>query len=254
MPSLAVSEPVDTTVAIDTPERVRFRHRLAGPGRRGAAWMIDAVVRGLLLSVVAIPAAIAGAIGGWFQGVGLGFVLLVTFALEWFYGAFFETLLAGRTPGKWAMSLRVVRADGGPASLQDFVLRNLLRAVDWLPFGFAFGLLTMLIDDRLRRMGDVVAGTIVVIEEPASRLGVLLVEPPVSDVERLGLPGRVELSRDERLSIEAWMRRRRALSPERAEELAALLGPQLSARTGVTAASWSRVLLLAWARATGRDA
>jgi hypothetical protein len=178
----------------------------------------------------------------------------VIFALEWVYGAFFETLLSGRTPGKWALSLRVVRADGGPASLQDFVLRNLLRAVDWLPFGFAFGLATMLVDDRLRRMGDVVAGTIVVIEEPSSRLGVLVVEPPVSDTERQALPARVDLSRDERLAIEAWMRRRRTLNPERVEELAALLGPALSARTGVTAASWTRVLVLAWARSAGRDA
>lgn len=254
MPSLVIAEAVDTTVAIDTPERVRFRHRLAGPGRRGAAWLADAILRWIVLVAVAAPIAAIGSFGGWFEGLGTGLLLVLMFVLEWFYGAFFETLLSGRTPGKWALSLRVVRTDGGPAAMPDFVLRNLLRAVDWLPFGFVIGVLAMTVDLRLRRLGDVVAGTLVVVEEPQSRLGVLVVEPPITEAERQALPARVVLTRDERLAIEAWLRRRRALSPERVEELAALLGPALSKRTGIEAPTWSRVLVLAWARATGRDA
>ena len=79
------------------------------------------------------------------------------------------------------------------------------------------------------------------------------VEPPVTETERQALPPKVVLSRDELGVIESFLRRRKLLSPERAEELAVLFGPRLSERTGVVAPTWERVLTLAYARATGKD-
>lgn len=185
--------------------------------------------------------------------MALGLFLLVVFLTEWFYGAFFETVFSGRTPGKMLVSLRVVREDGAPASLPDFVLRNLLRGVDYLPGPFGVALVTMTLDRKLRRVGDLVAGTVVVIEDKERVLGRVAVHPPVTEEERQAMPARIDLSKQELDAIEEFLRRRPRLSTERAEELATLFGPALSDRTGLQAPTWERVLALAYARATGKD-
>ncbi len=245
-------ERLDTTAAVDTPERVRFRFRLAGPGRRGIAWIVDGAIRLAFLALVGAvlaPLMIVTEI----RGFGIGALLVVIFLLEWGYGAVFETLLSGRTPGKMLLSLRVVREDGAPGRLPDFLLRNLLRAADYLPGMFVIGLGTMLIDRKLRRIGDLVAGTVVVIEQRGRVLADVAIDPPVSDTERQALPARVALSREEVGLIEELLRRRARLGPARTEELASLFGPALADRTGIEAPSWERVLTLAYARHTGKD-
>lgn len=247
-----ILELVDTTAAVDTPERVRFRYRLAGPARRGAAWGLDFALQAIVLAGVALLLSPLLLLPG-VQGVGTGALLLALFLMEWGYGALFETLLSGRTPGKLVFSLRVVREDGAPGSFPDFLLRNLLRAADFLPGFFAVGLTSMFLDRKLRRLGDLVAGTVVVVEQRGKVLGSLVIEPPVSDEERQALPSRVALTADEVAIIESFLRRRADLTADRAEELARQLGPSLSERTGVQATTWERVLVLAYARATGKD-
>jgi len=245
-------ELLDTTAVIETPERVRFRHRVAGPGPRSLAWFIDFVARVLIGAVIGTAAVALSLVSGW-DGIGTGLMLLFAFLLEWFYGAIFETLMEGRTPGKMVLSLRVVKEDGAPGRFPDFLLRNLLRAADFLPALFGAGVFVMLTDKKMRRIGDLVAGTVVVLEERRNVRGAVSIEPPVTEVERQELPARVDLSRQEIGIIEEFLRRRRELSPERAEELAWQFGPKLSERTGVIAPTWERVLTLAYARATGKD-
>lgn len=245
-------QPLDTTAAVDTPERVRFRYRVAGPGRRAVAWVADMFLALAIAVAGMLPLMAFGAVPA-LANMAAGLWLLVMFGVWWIYGVFFETLLAGRTPGKLVLGLRVVREDGGPARFPDFVLRNLLRAADFLPVFYGVGVISMACDRRLRRLGDLVAGTVVVHEEHGEMLGNLAIDPPVSEAERQALPPRVVLSRDEISVIESFLRRRRMLSNERAEELAILFGPKLTERTGVTAPTWERVLALAYARATGKD-
>ena len=133
---------IDTTAAVVTPERVRLNQRLAGPGRRAVAWTVDATIRMVVVLVAGIIALFSAAIPG-LAGVGMGTLLVVLFVLEWVYGVFFETLMAGRTPGKLLLGLRVVQQDGAPARFSSILLRNLLRAVDYLPGFFAIGVLVM---------------------------------------------------------------------------------------------------------------
>jgi uncharacterized RDD family membrane protein YckC len=242
---------LDTVAAVETPERVRFRYRLAGPGRRGVAWGADLLVRGAVAAVVFALLAVVGVLPG-LSGFSAGAGLVVVFLLDWFYGAAFEWLMAGQTPGKLMLGIRVVRSDGAPASAADCVLRNLLRAVDLLPGPGGVGLVVMTLDDRMRRLGDLVAGTVVVVDGVERVHGSVEVRPPVTDQERQALPARVQLRRDELLAIEALLRRRDRLSAERVEELAALLAPALAERTGVEASSHERVLALAYARAVGK--
>jgi uncharacterized RDD family membrane protein YckC len=243
---------IDTTASVVTPERVEFRFRVAGPAQRAAAWSLDLLIRMSVLVVLLVLASLFAFIPG-ISGVSTGVMLVAVFLLDWFYGVFFEGFFAGLTPGKRAMGLRVVRDDGSPVRWGDVLLRNLLRAVDFQPMFFGLGALVMLTDRRFRRLGDMVAGTVVVAEDRAMVLAAVPIEPPVSDEERQGLPAGVTLSNDELATLERFLRRRHALGRERSEELAWLFGPALSARTGIEAATWERVLVLAYARATGKD-
>jgi uncharacterized RDD family membrane protein YckC len=243
-------ERVDTTETVETPERIRFRVRLAGPGQRAAALSIDLVLQAMLAAIVtAVFTLLSTVVGGYSTGV----MLLGLFALNWFYGVATETAFSGRTPGKMAMELRVLRTDGSAARFPDLVVRNLVRAADFLPFGFALGVLTMMVDPKLRRLGDLAAGTIVVAEDRTRLLRSIRIDPPVSEEERQALPARVHLTPEEREALEAFLVRRPRLNALRAEELAAHFGPALSAREGVVAPTWERVLTLAYARATGKD-
>lgn len=253
---------LDTTASVETPERVSFRYELSGPGRRAVAWAIDALLRLVLLSTVVVLLVALNVLG--FQSVteaSLGLLLLVLFVLEWLYGVIFELAFGGRTPGKAIVGVRVVRVDGSPASLSDLVLRNLLRAVDYLPLWpvipgfdlftlptFAVGACAMLLDPKLRRVGDIVGGTVVVIESGQQLQAVLQIDPPISREELESLPPHVDLSAEERRTIEALLRRRSKLSAARAEELAAMYAPTISERTGVSAPTALRVLALAYAR------
>ena len=137
----------------ETPEGVNLALRLAGPISRAAAQAIDWLIR-LVLYVVLAPLAA-------FSGVGTGLMLLGLFLVEWFYPVWFE-LRSGATPGKKAMGLVVVHDDGTPVGPSASLIRNLLRALDFLPLFYSTGLISMLIDRDFRRLGDLAAGTLVV--------------------------------------------------------------------------------------------
>ena len=137
----------------ETPEGVDLALRLAGPIPRAAAQVIDWLIR-LMLYLVLTPLAAL-------SGVGVGLMLLGLFLVEWFYPVWFE-LRSGATPGKKAMGLLVVHDDGTPVGPSASLIRNLLRALDFLPLFYATGLISMLIDRDFRRLGDLAAGTLVV--------------------------------------------------------------------------------------------
>lgn len=246
-------ELVDTTVYVDTHERVRFRYRVAGPGVRGAAWLVDLAIQAFVIAVGLVVAALFGSLGAFGGGLGGGLFLALLFVVSWFYGAAFEWAWSGQTPGKRLLSLRVVRSDGAPVAFRDAVMRNLMRGVDGLPIGYVVGILVAVANRRMLRLGDFVAGTMVVMEVGTRLHDAVPLDPPVSEAERQALPLRVDLTAHERASIEALLRRRERLGAERVEELAGYLGPSLSARTGVVAPTWLRTLALAWARAAGRE-
>jgi uncharacterized RDD family membrane protein YckC len=243
--------PLDNVAEIDTPEHVRFRYRVAGPVRRALAYAIDLLIRlaGLLVFWLTLrlglgPEAVSGA------GVAEGVVLLAAFLLEWGYYVLFETTGSGRSPGKRALSLRVIKEGGFPLGFLDSVLRNLLRGADFLPVGYALGLLAMAGDRRFRRLGDRVAGTMVVVEERAVVAAPLELSPPLALRELEGLPQRPPLAPGERESLELFLRRA-DLAPARRAELAGTIAPMLARRMGMTVADPVRFLAAVHHRASG---
>jgi len=230
---------LDNTAEVETPEHVRFRYRVAGPVRRMLAYLIDALIRVGVLVVLGIVVAVA--LGG--SDAVQGVLLLFAFLLEWGYYVFFETIGDGRSPGKRALSLRVVKEGGYPIGFIDSVLRNLLRGADFLPVGYLVGLFAMAGDSRFRRLGDRVAGTMVVVEERNRVAPPLTIMPPPTATELDGFPQRPPLSAWERETLELYLRRA-DLTPARRTELAQMIAPALGQRIGVTVREPVRFLAL----------
>jgi uncharacterized RDD family membrane protein YckC len=97
--------------------------------------------------------------------------MIVAAALLFFvYFIVFEGILHGRTPGKIICSLRVIRRDGRPLGWAGAAVRNLFRLLDFLPLLYTAGVVTMFLSAESRRIGDFVAGTVVVRDARARRL------------------------------------------------------------------------------------
>lgn len=246
---------LDTIATIDSPEHVRFEYRLAGPARRGLAYVIDLLIKAAVIAVVVLLVIVGGVDTDVFGGWSMGIVLLVAFVLEWGYNVGFESMANGRTPGKRALRLRVVKEGGHPIDFTDALLRNLLRAADFLPFAYALGIVVMGLDPRFRRLGDLVAGTMVVVEDDSHVATPLTLSPPASEAELAAMPAAARLLAPEREALDLFVRRLARLGPARADELATLVLPRFASHLPPTAADHpARSLALLYLRATDRRA
>ena len=246
-------EPLDTTAEVETPEQVRFRHQLAGPARRAAAYLVDLIVRGTIVFVFGFAAVLGGLVSTHgVAGVGTGLLLLLLFLVEWGYYVVCESLMSGRSVGKRAFGLRVVKIGGHPLGFGDSVLRNLLRAADALPSFYAIGVVVMAKDPLFRRLGDMVAGTVVVSEEKQRILAALRIEPPPTPKELERIPEKLAISPGEIEAIEQFLRRLGQLSPARELELAEIAAPIFARRMGLRYRDPARFLALLYYRATQR--
>jgi uncharacterized RDD family membrane protein YckC len=219
---------IDAEVEVETPENARLTFRLAGPGTRSGAYLLDLLIRaaaiyGLLL-LVALLSPLASV-----SGLPIGVLLLGFFVLEWGYFFAFEAFWNGQTPGKRALGLRVVKVEGYAVGVHDAMLRNLLRVADALPVLYGVGLLAAAASRRFQRVGDLVAGTMVVRERREWRRGrpdVLRALAPLT-VDEVGRPSERTLD-----AIETFARRMPALPAPRAREIAAILAGPLARRPG----------------------
>jgi uncharacterized RDD family membrane protein YckC len=147
-------------VLILTPEHVQIRLVPAGMGSRAMAWFVDFVLQGGMLALLMY--FFVGLFGG---EIGTFALLTASFVITWSYHVVFELLAQGRSPGKMMMGLRVVDERGLPISLQQSFVRNITRVLDSQPAIFyGFGGLVALFHPETRRLGDIVAGTLVVSE------------------------------------------------------------------------------------------
>lgn len=158
-----------STLDVATPERVAVELPIAGVGSRAMAYLVDVGLL-FLVGLVAyfavtflVPDPVNAVLGLSRLARVLGAVAL--FAALWIYWTAFEVAWHGQTLGKRLMRIRVVRLDGSPVTAVDSAIRNLLRLVDFFPACYPVGLVTMLFDAKHRRVGDLVAGTVLIREE-----------------------------------------------------------------------------------------
>jgi uncharacterized RDD family membrane protein YckC len=204
---------IDTILTAETPEGIAISIRPAGFAVRATAFLIDAVIRFVLLMICATVLTASGGLGAGarFQG-GLFFICL--FVLNWLYPVIFELTPAAATPGKRIMGLVVLMANGLPITPAGCLIRNLMRVVDVLPLCYAFGIVTILLRGDSRRIGDLAGGTVV-----AYRYDV---QPAGSLADAAPIPPPIVLSRRQQIAVMAFGFRVGRLTPERAEEIAEL--------------------------------
>jgi uncharacterized RDD family membrane protein YckC len=213
-------------ISIRTPENIELSYALAGPGSRAAAYFVDlllmSAVAQLMINAIAYGLALLLRILGanselWVAAIAT----ILSFAFYNGYFIIFEWLWNGQTPGKRLLHIRVIKHGGYSLRFFDMLLRNLLRAIDFLPLFYGVGLISLLLTRDSQRLGDLAAGTLVVYQEPIDT-GSLLpdlaapdeLEQPLPAEQLAALPAPV-IS----LAVE-YLRSRNELAPRPRQELA----------------------------------
>ena len=211
---------LDTARKVATPEGIEITLRVAGPVPRALAYVIDLLIRAAIMLAVAIAVSVLGRFG-------LAIFLLTSFLLEWLYPVVFEVLANGATPGKRAMGLLVLNDDGTPVRWPASLTRNLLRAIDFLPFMYFTGFCAMVANRDFKRLGDLAANTLVVYRDKAPATGripdAVAVTPPVA------------LSLSEQRTLLDFAERSSRITPDRAAELAEIIAPLTGGDSGAAA-------------------
>src|SRR6266478_8704149 len=164
----------DETLVIETPERVALHFALASIGNRFIACAIDHAIQIVALMVLVNLFAFISDVadlGNQFLSMPKwvrALLVIVVFVVWDGYFVLFEWLWRGQTPGKRWLKLRVIREDGRPISFFEAMVRNLVRLADIIvPPLYSIGLISVFATDRDQRLGDLVAGTVVVRERQA---------------------------------------------------------------------------------------
>ena len=236
---LRISGDFSDKLTIETPEQTVVEFEVAGVGSRFLALAYDTLLQilagvGLLLILVVAGIAMPNSAksGVWF----LAFVVLAYFVLYFGYFAIFEVLWNGQTPGKRKEGLRVIKDSGRPITPAEAVGRNLMRIVDQLPALYAVGICSVLLSRQNKRLGDFVAGTIVVHEKSLLDAKPVWESAPASQAAPSTTFGSQRLTPEEFALVEAFLNRRSSLPVDvrfsMAEQIARQIQPKLSLPPG----------------------
>ncbi|MBI3469552.1 MAG: RDD family protein, partial [Planctomycetes bacterium] len=160
-------------------------------------------------------------------------------------GGLFETFWNGQTPGKRMMNIRVISVDGQPIRGWQAVLRNILRTADFLPMGYLLGIVVAMVNERFQRLGDLFAGTMVVVEVPQRLYGVMRVNEPAVAELAAALPAGYRVSRSLARALATYVQRRRGFPWARRIEIARHLGEPLRTRFNLPVSTSYDLLLCA---------
>jgi len=223
------------TVDVETPELVVLSYTVAGLGSRVYAGAIDLLICVVLFVSVLFALVFLGATASimrpmqaapstaWVTAV----LILAQFTILWGYYVLFEGLRDGQTPGKRAVGLRVVRDGGYSVGFASSAARNLMRIIDSQPFfTYLLGMAGVALSKSGKRLGDVVAGTLVV-REALVRQPVTPPRPTASPDEVQSAPLSTTLTDAEFQILERWSERRATLEPERRRQLTAQVATRL---------------------------
>lgn len=201
---------IDTLYHVEIPEGVDLHAELAGVTSRALAFTLDFLLRFLALLAMSMVA-------NFFDAAGAGLLLIVFFLLEWFYPVFFELYRDGQTPGKKWLGIKVVSQEITPIKFQASLIRNLLRAVDFLPLCYVFGIASLVMSGKFQRLGDLAAGTLVIYKPH------LVVQQKLDD-SISPIVHHQPLTQQQQIAIIQFAQNRGGLSKARQAEIAQLLG------------------------------
>ena len=234
-------DPIDGTISIVTPENITFRYSVTGPFQRATAFLLDFLIRiGIIIVLLIATVMLESVIGE----VSIGFFLLSNFILNC------------QTPGKRIMGIRAVTVDGKPINAMQAVMRNLIRTADTYPlvspaiFGIEFGdspvfqaaiiptfimgLIVMSMNRRYQRIGDLVAGTMVIIDQRKSTYGLIDVRSPAILQLAALVPATFRADQSMSQALAHFVDQRPRLSDARRREIAAHLTEPLAKELGLS--------------------
>ncbi|NLY43873.1 MAG: RDD family protein, partial [Clostridiaceae bacterium] len=211
---------MENKITVNTPEGVQLSFEVAGIGSRFAALLLDTLIQDAILLIIIFSLITAGItfenvfsdVLSWYTAV----LILIIFIVFFGYFIFFEIILHGRTPGKALMKLRVIKSNGQPVTIIASLLRNIFRLADFFPFFYGVGVIVMFISKEARRLGDYVAGTLVVKEYVSKLPSVAEMPEKVNQKTMIIYP----LNREEYNLIKEFLSRRQQLSPDKRNKIA----------------------------------
>jgi len=221
---------------IHTPEQIALELPLAGIGSRFLGLAIDTLLQivlylagGLLFAWIGISGIahlVSWLPASWFGAV----MILFLFCVYWGYFAIFEILWNGQTPGKRLAKIRVIKESGRPINAYEAIARNLLRAIDVLPTLYGVGVVCMMLNSQNRRIGDFVAGTVVVHDQRTEE-----VRPDWNTAAEAAPanPQLASLTSDDLVLIETYLQRRFQLEQSVRDNAAFQIGIRITNKTGL---------------------
>jgi uncharacterized RDD family membrane protein YckC len=228
-------------ITIDTPEQTALEYPIAGLGSRFLAILADTAIQMVLGFFVLIVGSIIGLGLATFGGLGpqwaVAIVVILIFLLNSGYFALFEIFWNGQTPGKRYAQVRVIKDDGRPIGAYEAIVRNALRLVDMLPAMYGIGLVSIFLSRQSKRLGDFVAGTVVVHEKtlegvrPYGETKIDDTLPPI-DASKVTL--------EEVRLIETFLNRRDSLDPAVRTTMATQISNRIAGKMEVQIYGWPR--------------
>lgn len=242
------------TSGIVTPEAVVLHFDSAGVGSRMPAAAIDFAIKIIFVLVLfAIEAALASAGGpGW---LGVTFAIVGTFVVAYGYPVAFETLWDGRTPGKAVMGLRVVTEEGSPIRFRHAAIRGALGIFEIASTNGAIAFIVCLLSERNQRLGDMIAGTLVLRDRKANKAPqATSFIPPAGSEDYAASLDVSSLSADDYVAIRSFLVRSSSLKAAARQGLADQFGRKYATQLRTSPPQWmpSEVFLVCVAAAYQR--
>jgi uncharacterized RDD family membrane protein YckC len=237
---------------IDTPELVAIEMPLAGIGSRFIALLVDYLIWGAFFFVLAVLFIVFAPGIGAFSKISeqwaIAIAIFIIFLLNWGYFTLFEAFWEGRTPGKRVARIRVIQQSGRAIGLFESMARNLVRYVDQFPSFYAVGVVVMFATKNHQRLGDLVAGTLVVrdrIDEAplwdahGARTFTAQIHTPIAHIPEphlafvLPVVGVARLTASDLEVLEGFFARRLDMSMQTREALAQRIAAAIQAKSGL---------------------
>ena len=228
---------------VRTADNVSIGYVAAGIPSRFMAFLVDLLINLAVVLVAGLAAsalyAAMGSSGGVAEAVALTVFSLTLVVGHFLYFAVLEATSGGRTPGKRALGLRVVRIDGSAPGLGESLVRNIARIVDYT---LGIGLFVAFFHPQSRRVGDLLAGTLVIRERSATAAAPAVMSPVLMRAPDAGPPidGLDHVGEHEHSVLRAFLSRP-GLVPEQRARIAHEMSQKLFERMGLTPAAPERI-------------